>query len=164
MAAADITDVEVDGHRYKVTKAGARTAQRIIFRIGAAFMQSLGSLFNKKGDIDVLGVSVAAFKHLTADDQEWLFDELAKLTQVGILDPHNPGRPPTFVSLFEHYDTHFKGRPMAIYKVAAEALKIQLGPFAVELRGLFETPVATEATGSPSPLPTAPTDSGSSGG
>jgi hypothetical protein len=157
-----VVTLTIDGLQYRVTQTGGLTGARIIFRGGQAFSAALSEGFSAKRLDPAIATSMAIARRMSVADFDWICDEMAKVTTVGIPDPLNPGRPPTFVSLAERYDDHFRGRYMAQMDWLKGALETNFGDFFVELQARFDAWAAAAAASS-SKGPKAPTDSGSSG-
>lgn len=157
----EATTIVAGGVQYRVTKVGGKTGGRIIFRGGQALASALTEGFSSKGIDSSIAVMMALVRRLPIEDFDWLCDEMAKCTQVGIVDKVGDGRT-TFTPLGPLYDDHFRGRYMALVEWLKGALETNFGAFFAELQERVYT-LGGAAGASGSSLPKAQTPSGSSG-
>jgi hypothetical protein len=112
-----------------------------------------------------MAVLMALGRRLPIDDFDWLCDEMAKCTQVGVKDTQGDGRV-TFAPLADRFDDHFRGQQMALFTWLAKALEVNFASFTVAAKTRVEAWAAAKeaekVASTSSPLPV-PTDSGSSG-
>lgn len=142
MAADTGKIVTIAGTQYRVAQMGARTSNRVTFRGGQVFAQALAEGFSAKGDTTV-AVIWALVTRMSMSDYDWLCEEMTKVTSVAVVDPLNPGRPPTWVGLAMNpasagpgdvsFDEHFKGKQMALIEWLKSALETNFGSFTAEL-------------------------------
>lgn len=160
-APGKVVTLTVAGTQYQVTQVGGRTGGQILFRGGQTFAAAMATGLSMKSSDTTVATMMALVRGMSLDDYDWLCDEMAKCTLVGIVDTAGDGRV-TFTPLTPAlYDSHFRGKYMAQMDWLKGALEANFGDFFVELQGRFTAWAA--ATASVSKAPTVPAASGGSG-
>ena len=157
-------EVIVGGRKFLISKVGARTGNRIIFKLGQRFMQSLAQGFSSKSSDKVMAILMALLNSMSMEEYDWVTEEMQKVTQIGVVDEKGDKRV-TLTGL--DVDTHFRGHLMDAHEWLIEALKENFADFLGEAFARVEawnaSQDAVKKAASPSDPQTAPTASGSSG-
>lgn len=134
-------EVNLDGHRYRITKLPGMTAYklspRLLDKLGGVFV-AFANAAGKGGDIkmspedflSVLPEFVQVFSRTSPD-------ELEEITRAVFAGVHVVLGGKLF-PLMDVFDDHFQGRTMSIYKLMGQAIRINFFDFG-EGRGVFGT-------------------------